>query len=132
MVPRHLMDIVREAKTIAVVGVSPKRGRANLRIYRFLKERGYRVFPVNPNYGEINGDVTYLTLLCIEEDVDVADIFRNREKVVPIVEDATKKGLSLSGCKKGLSMTRRPAWPVKLGFLWSWTGVSTKSSWPFD
>ena len=101
MVPRHLMDIVREAKTIAVVGVSPKRGRASLRIYRFLKERGYRVFPVNPNYGEIDGDVTYPTLLCIEEDVDVADIFRNREKVVPIVEDAIKKGVKLIWLQEG-------------------------------
>ena len=102
MVPEHLMDLVKRARTVAVVGVSPHRGRASLRIYRFLKERGYRVFPVNPNYTEVDGDPTYPTLLHVEDEVDVADIFRNRSKVFPIIEDAVKKGVKLIWMQEGV------------------------------
>lgn len=53
MVPDSLLKWVKEARTIAVVGVVHKEGRASLRIYRFLKEKGYKVFPVNPLYEEV-------------------------------------------------------------------------------
>ncbi len=102
MVPEHLMEIVRRARTIAVVGASPREGRPSLRIYRFLKGRGYRVFPVNPNYPEVDGDPTYPTLLHIGEDVDVVDIFRRKDQVLPIVEDAIKKGVRLIWMQEGV------------------------------
>ncbi|HDD53115.1 MAG TPA: CoA-binding protein [Thermosulfidibacter takaii] len=99
MVPEHLMEIVKKARTIAVVGASPREGRPSLRIYRFLKKRGYRVFPVNPNYPSVDGDPTYPSLLAIEEDVDVVDVFRRKDKVL---EGAVRKRVKLIWMQEGV------------------------------
>ncbi len=115
MVPEPLLELVKKAKNIAVVGVSPRKGRASLRIYRFLKDRGYRVFPVNPNYPEVDGDAAYPTLLHIEEGVDVANIFRNRDKVLPIVEDAIKKGVRLIWMQEGVVNNQAARLAVEAG-----------------
>ena len=96
MVPEHLMEVVKKARTIAVVGASPREGRPSLRIYRFLKERGYRVFPVNPNYPSVDGDPTYPSLLAIEEDVD---LFRRKDKVL---EGAVRKRVKLIWMHEGV------------------------------
>ena len=102
MVPEPLMELVRNAGTIAVVGVSPRKGRASLRIYRFLKERGYRVFPVNPYYPQVDGDVTFPTLLHIRDQVDVVDVFRRGDRVFPIVKDAIRKEAKLIWLQEGV------------------------------
>jgi len=115
MVPEPLLELVKKAKNIAVVGVSPRKGRASLRIYRFLKDRGYRVFPVNPNYPEVDGDAAYPTLLHIEEGVDVANIFRHRDKVLPIVEDAIKKGVRLIWMQEGVVNNQAARLAVEAG-----------------
>jgi len=99
MVPEHLMEIVKKARTIAVVGASPREGRPSLRIYRFLKKGGYRVFPVNPNYPSVDGDPTYPSLLAIEEDVDVVDVFRRKDKVL---EGAVRKRVKLIWMQEGV------------------------------
>jgi len=96
MVSEHLMEIVKKARAIAVVGASPREGRPSLRIYRFLKERGYRVFPVNPNCPSVDGDPTYPSLLAIEEDVD---LFRRKDKVL---EGAVKKRVKLIWMQEGV------------------------------
>ena len=131
MVPEPLMELVRNAGTIAVVGVSPRKGRASLRIYRFLKERGYRVFPVNPYYPQVDGDVTFPTLLHIRDQVDVVDVFRRGDRVFPIVKDAIRKEAKLIWLQKAWLTKRRSFWPRKQAYLWSWTGASTRNSWPF-
>ncbi len=84
--------ILKEARTIAVVGLSAQWNRPSNFAAKYLKDRGYRIIPVNPKYDEILGEKCYPSLLDIPEKVDVVEIFRKPEEVLPIVEQAIKIG----------------------------------------
>src|SRR3989338_3450605 len=79
-------------RTIAVVGCSPKEERPSHSVARYLQAAGYKIIPVNPGHAEILGEKCYPNLLEIPEKVDVVDIFRRSEEVLPIVKDAVKIG----------------------------------------
>ena len=87
-----LCAILRETRTIALVGWSPKPDRPSHRVAAFLKRRGYRVIPVNPGAaGQIAlGETVRASLAEIEGPVDMVDIFRRSEDVPPVVEEALK------------------------------------------
>ncbi len=80
--------ILKNSKTIAVVGLSPKETRPSNQVARYLQDVGYRIIPVNPGQTEILGETCYAGLLDIPEPVDVVDIFRRPEEVLPVVEQA--------------------------------------------
>lgn len=84
--------ILRENKTIAVVGLSAKWNRPSHFAAKYMKDHGYKIIPVNPAYDEVLGEKCYPSLLDIPEAVDIVDIFRRSEDVPPIVEDAIKIG----------------------------------------
>lgn len=84
--------ILSSAKTIAVVGASPKPWRDSGSIAMFLIEKGYVVYPVNPNYQEVYGVKCYPTLKSIPEKIDIVDIFRKSEEVEPIIDEAVAVG----------------------------------------
>jgi len=75
-------------KTIAVVGMSPKPERPSHYVAMYLKENGYSIIPVNPGHRIIAGMTSYPNLESIPEKVDVVNIFRQSEYVMPIVESA--------------------------------------------
>lgn len=77
-------------KTIAVVGCSPKPERPSHYVALFLRERGYRIIPVNPGHVELLGVHCYPDLASIGESVDIVEVFRRSEEVPLIVEDAIK------------------------------------------
>lgn len=81
--------ILKEAKTIALVGASPDRSRASHRVGQYLVRQGYRVIPVNPVIAgqELFGDVVVATLSEAAE-ADMVDVFRRSEHVAAIVEEA--------------------------------------------
>lgn len=87
-----LRTIFSETKTIACVGMSPKEHRASHGVSKFLTKRGYRVIPVNPDHvGKvILGEHVYASLSEIpaEISIDMIDIFRRSENVLPVVEEA--------------------------------------------
>ncbi len=85
---KTITDILKTARTIAVVGASPKPWRDSSRIAQVLMEEGYEVFPVNPNYPEVLGKKCYPDLKSIPSKVDIVDIFRNPEQVEEIIDDA--------------------------------------------
>lgn len=87
---RELRDILENARTIAVVGLSSSPGKASYRVAAYLKHVGYRLIPVNPYSDEILGEVGYADLEAIPEAIDVVDIFRPSEQVIPIVEQAIR------------------------------------------
>ncbi|MEE9238262.1 MAG: CoA-binding protein [Thermodesulfobacteriota bacterium] len=87
-----LKRILNEYKTIAVVGLSAKWNRPSHFAEKYMKEHGYKIIPVNPVYEEILGERCYPTLLDIPEPVDIVDIFRRKEDIPLIVEDAIKIG----------------------------------------
>jgi hypothetical protein len=84
--------ILREARTIAVVGASPKPGRDSGTIAAFLAAKGYTVIPVNPAYQEVLGMKCYPDLASIGTPVDIVDIFRNPDDVLPIIDEAIAIG----------------------------------------
>lgn len=83
-------ELLATVKIIAVVGLSPKEDKPSNRVARYMKEAGYRIIPVNPQYEEILGEKSYKALADIPETVDVVDIFMRAEKVLPVVEEAVK------------------------------------------
>ncbi|NOQ66105.1 MAG: CoA-binding protein [Desulfobacterales bacterium] len=83
-----IRKVLRESKTIAVVGLSPKPNRPSHQVARYLMEVGYTIIPVNPGQDTILGQTCYPNLRDIPTPVDMVDIFRRQEEVVPIVEDA--------------------------------------------
>jgi predicted CoA-binding protein len=86
----ELKDILENARTIAVVGLSSSPGKSSYRVAAYLKYVGYRVIPVNPYSDEILGERSYPDLESIPETIDVVDVFRPSEKLIPIVEDAIR------------------------------------------
>ena len=100
---RALRDILTQAKTIAVVGHSDKRDRPSYRIGRFLRQKGYRVYPVNPKVTEIDGFPCYSTLKEIPEAIDIVDIFRRSEFLPAIADEAIAIGAKVFWAQEGLS-----------------------------
>ena len=87
-----LRRILKENRTIAVVGLSAQWFRPSFFAAKYLQEHGYRVIPVNPAYPQILGETCYPSLLEVPERVDVVDVFRKPEDVPPIVDDAIRIG----------------------------------------
>lgn len=94
---RTIEQILRSAKTVAVIGLSPKPERASLEVAGYLQSQGYRIVPVNPAYAgqDILGEKTYATLQeaadALSKDgtrIDVVDVFRKPDDVPPIAKDA--------------------------------------------
>ncbi len=79
-------------QTIAVVGMSPKPERPSHYVSMYMKEQGYKIIPVNPGHNEIAGIKCYPSLQDIKEHVDVVDVFRRSEYIVPIAESAINIG----------------------------------------
>lgn len=99
--PAIIDEMLREAKTIAVLGMSDKPHRASYHIGRYLHEQGYRVLPVNPVVKEIEGARCYATLDAAQAaareqgaaGIDLVDVFRASEHVPEIVDDVIRLGI---------------------------------------
>ena len=87
---QQLKQILQKARTIAVVGLSPKSSRPSHRVASYLISAGYTVIPVNPGQDEILGQKCYPNLDVIPVPVDVVDIFRSPHDVPPLVEAAVR------------------------------------------
>jgi len=84
-------EILKEAKTIAVIGISNKPGRDSGRIALFLKYRGYNVMGVNPVQKDFEGIKIYQKLTDIEQDIDIVDVFRNSNSIPDLILDVLIK-----------------------------------------
>lgn len=84
------MEIMRDARTIAVVGVRSDPSRPSHDVARYLIDAGYKVYLVNPDEagGEIFGLPVYASVRDLPEPVDIVDIFRRPQHVEPVVRDA--------------------------------------------
>lgn len=86
----NIPQILKESKTIAVVGISNKTHRPSYDVASYLLRAGYTIIPVNPMLDEVFGLKCYPGLTDIETPVDIVDIFRKPSDVEPIVDDAIK------------------------------------------
>jgi predicted CoA-binding protein len=89
---QDIPGILERSKNIAVVGISNKPYRDSYTVTKVLMDYGYRIFPVNPNYDEVLGMKCYGSLKEIKEPIDIVDIFRRPDQVMPVVEEAIEIG----------------------------------------
>jgi uncharacterized protein len=87
-----LRRILRESRVLAVVGLSADWFRPSYFAAKYMQEHGYRVIPVNPKYESILGERCYKSLRDIPGKVDLVDIFRKTQDVMPIAEEAIAIG----------------------------------------
>lgn len=90
--PATIEAILRESKTIAIVGLSPDPSRPSNGVARYLQGQGYRIVGVNPTETELLGEPCYATLSDIPFPVDLVDVFRRSEFTPAIAEEAVKIG----------------------------------------
>lgn len=90
---QEIRELLQGAQNVAVVGLSEKPYRTSHAIARALQGYGYKVFPVNPNLkGPVLGEPPYSSVTEIEDQIDIVDVFRRSETVVPVAEDAVAAG----------------------------------------
>jgi hypothetical protein len=85
-----IRDILKNARTIAILGLSPKPERDSNMVARYLKEQEYRIIPVRPDQKEILGEKVYASFDDIKETVDIVDVFRNPAQIVPHAHEAIR------------------------------------------
>lgn len=84
----EIKHILAHAGNIAVVGLSDNPERVSYMVAEAMQKRGYRIIPVNPNVSSILGERCYPSLTAIQEPVDIVNVFRRADQVVPIAEEA--------------------------------------------
>lgn len=95
-------EILDNSRTVAIVGLSSNPERPSNVVGKYLKEHGYKIIPVNPVEKEILGETSYPDLTAIPEKVDVVDIFRRSEEVLPIVRQAIQIGAKAAWMQEGV------------------------------
>lgn len=115
--PENTVRRIFEMKTIAVVGCSPKAERPSHYVAAYLKEHGYRIIPVNPGHKEILGEPCYPNLSSIPGPVDVVDVFRRSEEVLPIIQEAIKVGAKAIWLQDGITHPLGEEQALKAGML---------------
>lgn len=91
--PDEICALLREVKTIAVVGLSPNPARPAFRIARALQGFGYRIVPVRPKVESVLGEKAYASLSDVPGKIDLVDVFRAAEHVGPIVDECLRLGI---------------------------------------
>ena len=87
-----LRRILKDCRTIAVVGLSAEWHRPSYFAAKYVQQHGYRIVPVNPKYAEILGEKSYARLEDIPFPVDMVDVFRREADVPPIARSAVAIG----------------------------------------
>jgi uncharacterized protein len=102
--PDRIRAILKEARSIAVVGCSPNPARPSNSIARYLLSQGYRVVPINPGHAAILGRDCYPSLDAVpaEIDLDVVDVFRESSHVAALVEPSLRRGVRFFWMQEGV------------------------------
>ncbi len=97
-----IRQILANCRTIAVVGASSNPARASNHVASYMKAQGYRVIPVNPNEQTVIGEPAYPSLTAVPGPIDLVDVFRRSEDVLPIVEEAIARGAKAIWMQEGV------------------------------
>ena len=98
----NIPEILKSARTIAVVGLSSNPTRASNGVAAYLQQAGYRIVPVNPNETQVLGERAYARLENVPEKIDIVDVFRRSEYVPEIVESAIRIGAPTVWMQEGV------------------------------
>ena len=140
-----LRRILKQHKTLAVVGLSANWYRPSFFAAKYMQEHGYRIIPVNPSYKgqEILGEKVYASVRDIPEKIDIVDCFRKSEDIEPIAEEAIAIGAkvlwmqigvmnekaAVKARKAGLEVVQDRCVKIEHGRLFgglNWVGVNTR------
>jgi uncharacterized protein len=100
----EIRTLLERSHTVAVVGLSDKPYRISYTIARTLQDIGYKIFPVNPYLsGPVLGKEPYASVEEIGETVDIVDVFRRSEKVMPTAKDAVAAGAKVLWMQSGVA-----------------------------
>ena len=97
-----IRQILANCRTIAVVGASSNPARASNHVASYMKAQGYRVIPVNPNEQTVIGEPAYPSLTAVPGPIELVDIFRRSEDVLPIIEEAIARGAKAIWMQEGV------------------------------
>src|SRR5580765_2735517 len=97
-----LRRILRDCRSIAVVGLSANWYRPSYFAAKYMQDHGYDIFPVNPSYREVLGRKCYASLRDIGEKIDIVDCFRKSEEIVPLARDAVAIGARVLWMQLGI------------------------------
>src|SRR5258708_5975791 len=99
-----ILEILKNYKTIAVVGLSSNRAKPSHGVAEYMQSAGYRIIPVNPNENEkeVLGEKSYARLEDVPEKIEIVDIFRRAKEVLPAVESAIRVGARVAWMQLGI------------------------------
>ena len=97
-----ILEILKQYKTIAVVGLSSNPARASYEVTKYMQSAGYRIIPVNPTEREVLGEKSYARLEDVPEEIGIVDVFRRAEDVPPVVESAIRVGAKVVWMQLGI------------------------------
>ncbi|MFZ0062936.1 MAG: CoA-binding protein [Pyrinomonadaceae bacterium] len=100
--PDTIEAILKECRTIAVVGLSSSTSRASHGVASYMRRHGYKVIAVNPNETEVFGEKAYPTLASVPDKVDLVDIFRRSSEAGHAVDDAIAAGAKAVWLQEGV------------------------------
>jgi len=113
----RIKEVLKVSTTIAVVGFSPKEQRPSNIVGRYLMNAGYKIIPVNPGRKEICGLTCYPNLSEVPEKIDIVDIFRRPEDVLPVVEEAVRVGAKTIWMQQGIINEEAAEYASKAGLF---------------
>jgi uncharacterized protein len=115
---QEIRELLDRARTVAVVGLSDRPYRTSHAIAEALQSYGYKIFPVNPNLeGPVLGQEPYERVADIPTPVDIVDVFRRSEKVVPVAKDAVVAGAKVLWMQSGVINEEAAAYATEHGLI---------------
>jgi len=83
-----IRQLLMKSKNIAVVGLSDKPHRDSYRVAHYMQKNGYKIIPVNPKATSVLGETAYQNLLDIPVNIDIVNVFRRSELIIPVMQEA--------------------------------------------
>jgi len=102
MTDQDIARLLRQAKTIAVVGLSANPDRPSYTVSRYLQSQGYRIVPINPKLSEVLGEQAYPDLAAVPFHIDLVDVFRRSELVGPHIGEAIERDVATVWLQLGI------------------------------
>jgi uncharacterized protein len=113
---QEIRDLLDRSRTVAVVGLSDRSYRTSHAIAQALQGFGYKIFSVNPNLEEpVLGEQPYERVADIPTPVDIVDVFRRSEKVMPVAKDAVAAGAKVLWLQSGVINEEAAAYATEHG-----------------
>ncbi|MDN5304952.1 MAG: uncharacterized protein PWP46_1838 [Fusobacteriaceae bacterium] len=99
---KDFTKIFKNAKTLAIIGLSPNEARTSYQVAAKLKGFGYEIIPIYPKAERILDEKVYKSILDVEKDIDVAIFFINSKMVYPLVKEAVEKNVKTIWLQEGV------------------------------